>query len=81
MYRVEYSTEALKSLKRMPRDLALRITSKVADLAVEPRAPSNNVKKLVGRPGYRLRVGNWRVIYELNDAFRVLSVERVAPRG
>ncbi len=81
MYSVEYSTEALKTLRRLPRNLALRITGKVANLAADPSATNNSVKKLVGRPGYRLRVGDWRVIYDLNDALRVLAVERVAPRG
>jgi mRNA interferase RelE/StbE len=81
VYRIEFSTDAVKSLRRLPRDLALRIRRKIDDLAVDPRAPNNNVKALTGRPGYRLRVGDWRVIYDLNDALRILSVERIAPRG
>src|SRR5690606_20568895 len=34
-----------------------------------------------GRPGYRLRVGDWRVIYELDETVRILGVENVVPRG
>jgi mRNA interferase RelE/StbE len=81
VFRIEFSTDALKSLKRMPRNVALRIRGKIDELAIDPRAPNNNVKALVGRPGYRLRVGDWRVIYDLNDTLRILSVERIAPRG
>jgi mRNA interferase RelE/StbE len=50
-------------------------------VALDPHAVNNNVKKLTGRPGYRLRVGDWRVIYELDDGLRILAVERIAPRG
>ncbi len=57
------------------------IRSKIDLLAQDPYAANNNVKKLVGRPGYRLRVGDWRVIYDLDDGLRVLAVERIAPRG
>ena len=57
------------------------IRSKIDLLAQDPYAANNNVKKLVGRPGYRLRVDDWRVIYDLDDGLRVLAVERIAPRG
>jgi len=65
----------------MPRNTAALIRTKVEALALDPQAPNNNVKALVGRPGYRLRVGDWRVIYDLDDGLRILAVERIAPRG
>ncbi len=81
MYTVEYSRDAVRTLRRMPRNTADLIRSKIAALAVEPQAANNNVKALTGRPGFRLRVGDWRVIYDLDDGLRILAVERVAPRG
>jgi mRNA interferase RelE/StbE len=57
------------------------VHAKVAALAGDPLAPNNNVKALAGRPGFRLRVGDWRVIYQLDHGLRVLAVERVGPRG
>ena len=81
MYRVEMSREASKTLQRMPRNTALLIRAKIGALADNPHARNNNVKKLAARPGYRLRVGEWRVIYDLRDALRILAVERIAPRG
>jgi mRNA interferase RelE/StbE len=65
----------------MPANTAKLIRSKIDGVAQGPYAANNNVKKLTGRPGYRLRVGDWRIIYDLDDAMRILSVERVAPRG
>jgi mRNA interferase RelE/StbE len=65
----------------MPADTATRIRTKIDDLARDPHAPNNNVKKLTGRDGYRLRVGDWRVIYDLDSGLRILSVIRIGPRG
>ena len=81
MYSTLFSREAVKTLRRMPRNTAILIRSKIDDLARNPHAANNNVKKLVGRPGYRLRVNDWRVIYDLDDTLRILAVERIAPRG
>jgi mRNA interferase RelE/StbE len=81
VYQVRLSREAIRTLQRLPGSLSGLIRSKIDGVAAEPYAPNNNVKKLAGRPGYRLRVGDWRVIYELDDAVLVLAVERVAPRG
>lgn len=81
VYRIEYSRDAARTLGRMPRNTAETVRSKVRALAADPLAPNNNVKKLVGRPGYRLRVGDWRVIYELQDTVRIIDVIQIAPRG
>jgi len=80
MWRLEFSREALKALLRMPRDQALRVRSKLNALARDPyNAP--NVKKLTEQPGFRLRVGDWRVVYLLDEERIVIQVIRVAQRG
>jgi mRNA interferase RelE/StbE len=81
MYEVVFRKEAVRTLRRMPRNMAELIREKLEHLRVDPYAPNNNVTKLVGRPGYRLRVGDWRVIYELEDQQVVLLVIRIGPRG
>lgn len=81
MYSVTYSKQAAKELLRVPRNVGELVHAKVEAVAVAPLAPNNNVKALTGRPGYRLRVGDWRVIYQLDHGIRVLSVQRVGPRG
>ena len=58
-----------------------RIVAKIRDVAVNPYAPNNNLTKLQSRDGYRLRVGKWRVIYELYDDRLVMLVLEVGPRG
>ena len=80
MWSIEFSRDAVKALMRMPRDQALRIRRKLDELARDPRnAP--NVKKLTEHPGYRLRVGDWRVVYLLVEERVVIHVIRIAPRG
>ncbi len=81
MFDVRFSRLAVKVLTRIPRNAALMIREKIDQVARDPYAPNNNLKPLKGRPGYRLRVGDWRIIYTLEEEIRVLSVEEVGPRG
>ena len=57
------------------------IRGKLDQLAQDPYARNPNVTKLQGRPGYRLRVGDWRIIYELEDDRLVILVLKIALRG
>jgi mRNA interferase RelE/StbE len=81
MYDIRLSKEADRALRRMPRSTAAKIIEKIKVVSADPYAPNNNVKALIGRMGYRLRVGDWRVIYDLNDELTILAVERIAARG
>lgn len=81
MYRVTYTKQAERSLLKLPRDLALRLREKLEQIALEPYTQHNNVTKLQNRPGYRLRVGDWRVIYEIHDGELIVLVLKIAPRG
>ena len=81
MFTIEYSRDAAKALKSMPRATAALIMQKLVVLAASPFAPNNNVKKLVNRAEYRLRVGDWRVLYAIHEGTLVIEVIRIAPRG
>jgi mRNA interferase RelE/StbE len=65
----------------MPRNVSLQIRGKIELLAADPFAVNNNVKKLVGHEAFRLRVGDWRVIYKIEGCRLVIHVLTVAPRG
>jgi mRNA interferase RelE/StbE len=80
MWSVSYSAEALKTLTRMDRTMAKRLRAKILALARNPLAPNNNVKKLTGIEGYRLRVGDWRIIYTLRHEVLTVVVVRVGHR-
>jgi len=81
MYTVEYSKDARKTLLTLPANTRGIIIAKIDELAINPFAANNNVKKLQGREGYRLRVGNWRVIYEIHGETIVLFVVALGARG
>ena len=61
--------------------MAKTIREKLEAIAANPYSDHANAKKLQGRDGYRLRVGDWRVIYEIQNDELVILVLRVAPRG
>jgi mRNA interferase RelE/StbE len=81
MFTIEYSRNARETLKALPANTQSLILSKVEELATNPFALNNNVKKLQGRDAYRLRVGTWRVLYEIIDQTIVLYVIAIGARG
>jgi mRNA interferase RelE/StbE len=76
---ISYSKVAIRALRRIPRNVADLIRSKIEAYAEDPASQANNVKVLKGREGIRLRVGDWRVI--MDDQGNVLAVLDVGPRG
>jgi mRNA interferase RelE/StbE len=81
MYRVVTTKSFDKALAKIPVNWQKRIVAKIREVAAKPYAPNNNLTKLQGRDGYRLRVGDWRVIYELEDDRLVMLVLAVGSRG
>ena len=80
MHSIEYTREARLALKAMPRTVSRVLEAKIEALAADPMR-AQNVKKLVGRPGYRLRVGDWRVIYTLDSGRLVVLGLQIGARG
>jgi mRNA interferase RelE/StbE len=70
-----------KPLAKLFLNWQRRIVANVKDVAADPYAPNHNLWKLQGRDGYKLRVGNWRVSYDLDDDRRVMQVLEVGSRG
>ena len=82
MYEVRYRKQAAHRLLRMARNTAQRIRAGIEAVATEPGADHPNATRLRGRErGFRLRVGDWRVLYSLDDDRKVLLVAQIDPRG
>jgi mRNA interferase RelE/StbE len=81
VYTIEFTVTALKSLAGMPANTARLIRSKIDALAADPGAPNNNVKRLKGSTNFRLRVGDWRVVYTIENQRLVIVIVKIAPRG
>jgi len=75
VYRIELRPAAARALRRLDRDVGLRIQGAIALLAQNPRPPT--ARALRGRPGLRVRVGDYRIIYTIDDD--ILLVVIVAP--
>lgn len=72
------AAQALMKLARGDRASAKRITKVIRSLAVEPRPAQST--KLVGTDAWRLRVGDHRVVYLIEDSILVVTVTRIAHR-
>jgi len=69
-----------KMLRRLPRNLGRRIDGAILSLIDNPQ-PVNS-KKLVGHDNlYRLRIGDWRVVYAIENEQLIILVIRIASRG
>ena len=65
-YSVTIERGALRDLKRLPEAMRVRVDEHIADLAANPRPPG--VEKLSGSDcSCRLRVGDYRILYEIHD--------------
>jgi len=81
VYQIRYKKAALKGLARLPADVRERILASLQRVAEHPDSDALDIKALQGRPGYRLRVEKWRVIYHRDDAELVILVLEVGARG
>ncbi|WP_392479439.1 type II toxin-antitoxin system RelE/ParE family toxin [Nostoc sp. C110] len=79
-YEVKFSRGAKKQFRKLPIDVQQRIQTKINDLAIEPRP--NGVKKLQGDDNsYRVRVGDYRVVYEIGDDVLIVTVIKIGHRS
>lgn len=78
MYRVELESKARRAFLALPKDIAGRIADALDDLQKDPRPPG--AKKLSGLEGYRVRVGDYRVLYAVTDAHRLVRVYVIGHR-
>ena len=81
MYSIHFTKMALRFLKQQDSKTSGRVLAKIEKVAKDPYAPNANIRKLIGREGYRLRVGDIRVIYEIYNQTLVIDVMEIGYRG
>lgn len=79
IYTVRLAKTAQKQLDKLPDEIVERLSTNIAQLAFDPRPPG--VKKLKGQEGYRIRVGDYRVMYSIFDNVLLVEVVKVGQRG
>ncbi|MFN7097083.1 MAG: type II toxin-antitoxin system RelE family toxin, partial [Gammaproteobacteria bacterium] len=76
------SNSARKKLRSLARDERNRIAEKIYRLGLNPDDEQLDVKLLEGCPGfYRLRVGDWRVIFTRYYEIKLVVIEKIKSRG
>ena len=79
MYRVLLERAAEKDLSRLSSEIHTRVIAAIQALANNPRPPG--CRKLAGsKHDWRIRVGDYRVVYEIADQIRIVRVNRVRHR-
>ncbi len=79
MYRLEVSHTAHRQVSKLPAQTQERVNRAIARLADDPRPAG--AKKLTAREGYRVRVGDYRILYRIDDKARAVVVYRVMGRA
>ncbi|MCF8709032.1 type II toxin-antitoxin system RelE family toxin [Rhizorhapis sp. SPR117] len=74
---VRFSKSAVRALLKSNKRLLIR--QKIDELAAEPLSQSANVRRLQGRPEYRLRIQDWRIIFRIEED--ILWIDDIGPRG
>jgi mRNA interferase RelE/StbE len=80
-YKITISKQARKKLQTLDKPTQLKIVDKLNVLSYNPDDNSLDIKRLTGEPYYRLRVGDWRVIFSKNEALKIIAVEKLNSRG
>ena len=77
-YRIEMRPAAVRALRKLDPTLRPRIQGAIALLADDPRPPAS--RPLRGRPGCRVRVGDYRIIYTISDDVLLIVVVALGHR-
>ena len=78
-YKVIFTKSVKKDFRKIPKLEVSKILNEIAYLAKNPR--SSKTKKLKGEKLYRLRVGNYRVIYDIQDNLMLIFVVKLGHRS
>jgi len=77
-YRIEFRPAAVRALRKLDPQVRRRVQGAIALLAQDPRPPG--ARALQGRPGLRVRVGDYRIIYTVEDDVLLMVVVRLGHR-
>ena len=78
-YRLIISRSAAKEFEALPSIIIERVREKIRSLVHDPRPPGS--KKLQGRPEWRVRVGDYRILYTIDDPGKVVGIRAVGHRS
>jgi mRNA interferase RelE/StbE len=77
-YKLVLKKSAAKEIEKLPQADRVRIIAKISDLSTNPRP--DGCKKLSGQEKYRIRQGDYRILYQIQDHQLVITVVKVGHR-
>jgi mRNA interferase RelE/StbE len=77
-YKIELRPAAARALRKLDPQIARRVQAAIALLAEDPRPPAS--RPLRGRPAWRVRVGDYRIIYTIEDDLLLIVVVTLGHR-
>jgi mRNA interferase RelE/StbE len=80
MYRIEITSSAEKEMDKLSADVHKRVANKILELENNPRPPRISQKLVAPFEGYRLRIGNYRVLYVIDEKKKKVVVYSVRHR-
>ena len=78
-YEVVFRESAAKELRALDKSVRKRVGAAIDALALDPRPPG--CVRLKGSSSYRIRVGDWRIIYEVNDGLLIVTILKIGHRS
>lgn len=81
MYNVLIRRQAKKKLLSLPNSARINIVEHIHRLSLDPRSGELDIKKMRGVSLYRLRVGQWRILFDCDDKLKIISIEKLGARG
>ena len=81
MFKITYSRQAIKGMMRLQPARRQAVIKRINAIAASPFARYPNIARLASSQAYRLRVGEVRVIYEVDRKTKVMQFVIIAPRG
>ena len=80
-FRVEFSHQAAKELKRLDRTTIKRIEARIDELAQDPFNPRISQQKETDPESRKSRVGDWRIIYQVEEGQQIINIAAIRPRS
>jgi mRNA interferase RelE/StbE len=77
-FKIEIKKSAVKELNNLPANDLKRMIQKIQNLAYNPRPPS--CKKLTGEEKYRIRSGNYRILFIIEDDIFIIYIVKIGHR-
>lgn len=77
MYEIQFTKTAEKQLDKLSQSIQIRIISTLERIKIKPHS---HVKKLIGSPYYRVRIGDYRAIIDIKQELLIISVIEVGHR-